>query len=65
MRRSVTAHCPICLIESELLTPQEAGDVAQLTLEKVGEWLTHGRAHLVRTSSGDQRICRNSLGPGA
>jgi len=63
VRRSVTAHCPICRIESEMLTPQEAGDVAQLTLEKVDEWLAEGRAHSVRTSSGTQRICRNSLGP--
>jgi hypothetical protein len=64
VRRSVTAHCPICRIESELLTPQDAGDVAQLSLEKIDEWLAQGRAHLVRTSSGDRRICRNSLGPG-
>jgi hypothetical protein len=61
VRQTVTAHCPVCRIVSEMLTPEQAGDVAQLALEEIDRWLAQGRAHLVRTSSGDRRICRNSL----
>ena len=61
VRQTVTVLCPICRIRSEILTPQEAVDLAQVDLQKVHEWLAEGRVHLVRTSSSDQRICRNSL----
>jgi hypothetical protein len=59
--RTVTAHCSVCRISSEILTPQEAGDLARVNLDRIYQWLAAGRAHLVRTSSGDERICRNSL----
>jgi hypothetical protein len=61
VRQSVTAHCPVCRGQSEILTPQEAGDLARVGLERIYQWLAQGRAHVVRTSSGDERVCRNSL----
>jgi hypothetical protein len=61
VRRWVTANCPVCRMSSELLTPEEAGDLARVELERIYQWLAEGRAHLVRTSGGDERVCRNSL----
>ena len=61
VRQSVRAQCPICRISSEILTPQEAGDLARVDLQRIFQWLAQGRAHVVRTSSGDERVCRNSL----
>ena len=59
---SVTVHCPICRVNSEILTLQEAGALAQVELQEVYEWLARGRAHLVSTTSGDERVCKKSLG---
>jgi len=39
---------------------QEAGKLAQVDLAKVFQWLAQGRFHLVTTSSGEARVCRNS-----
>jgi hypothetical protein len=61
VRRSITAHCPVCRLSSEILTPQEAGDLARVELEQIYQWLAQGRAHVVRTADGDERVCRNSL----
>jgi len=63
VRQSVTAHCSVCRMSSEILTPQEAGDLAGVDVQKIYLWLAQGRAHLVRTSSGNERVCRNSLFP--
>jgi hypothetical protein len=61
VRSSVTAHCPVCRMSSEILTPQEAGELARVSPERIYQWLAQGRAHLVLTSSGIERVCRNSL----
>jgi hypothetical protein len=61
VRKTVTARCPVCRVDSEMLTPQQAGDLAQVAREEINQWLAQGRAHVVRTTTGDQRICRNSL----
>jgi hypothetical protein len=61
VRRTITAHCSVCRISSEILTPQEAGELARVGPEKIYQWLAQGRAHLVLTSSGVERVCRNSL----
>jgi hypothetical protein len=61
VRQSIVAHCAVCHMCSEILTPQEAGELARVDLQRIGQWLAQGRAHLVRTSSGDERVCRNSL----
>lgn len=61
VRKSVTAHCPVCDASVEMLTLQEAGDLASVELEQIMRWLAQGRAHVLRTSSGGERVCRNSL----
>jgi hypothetical protein len=61
VRRSITAHCSVCRMSSEILTPQEAGQLARVDLQRIYQWLEQGRAHVVRTSNGDERVCRNSL----
>jgi len=61
VRKSITAHCSVCRMSSEILTPQEAGDLARVDLRRIYQWLAQGRAHVVMTSTGDELICRNSL----
>jgi hypothetical protein len=65
VRATITAHCPLCRISVEMLTLQEAGDLARVDLEQINQWVVQGRAHVVRTSSGGERVCRNSLFPEA
>ena len=61
VRRFVMAHCPVCCVSSEVLTPSQAGDLARVDLPRVYEWLAEGLIHGVRTSNGQELVCRNSL----
>ena len=61
VRRSVTAHCPVCRVISEMLTPEEAGDFAGVDVQNIYQCLAQGRAHGMKTLSGQDRICKNSL----
>jgi hypothetical protein len=60
--RLVSGHCPVCQVNSEGLTPQQAGDLARVDLQRIYQWLAQGRVHLVVTSDGEERVCRKSLG---
>ena len=61
IHRSITAHCSVCQKSGEILTPEEAGGLVGVGLQEIYQWLAQGRAHMVRTSSGDECVCRNSL----
>ena len=61
VRRSVTAHCTMCRVTSDMLTPEQAGDLAQVEVQRIYEWLAQGRAHSMKMLSGQDRICKNSL----
>lgn len=61
VRHSPTTHCRVCRLNSEMLTPEEAGDLAQVQVESIHEWLLQGKAHGMKTLGGQDRICRNSL----
>lgn len=53
--------CPVCRVASEMLTTRQAGVIAQVKSQSIYRWLAQGKAHGVRTSGGQYRICRNSL----
>ena len=59
--RPLTVRCPVCLIESEMLTPDEAGRLARVEVGSIYGWLVEGRAHGLRTAGGQERVCKNSL----
>lgn len=61
MRRSLIITCPVCGSHSELLTPVQAAALAQVELPRIYRWLAEGSLHAATISSGDQRICTNSL----
>jgi hypothetical protein len=59
--RLLTIRCPVCLAESEMLTPEQAGDLARVEVRSIHEWLAEGKAHGLRTAGGEDRVCKNSL----
>ena len=61
VQRLTTAHCHICRLNSEMLTPEQAGDLAQVHVQRIFEWLAQGRAHGMKMLSGQDRVCKNSL----
>jgi predicted site-specific integrase-resolvase len=44
-----------------MLTPEQAGDLAQVHVQRIYEWLAQGRAHGMKMLSGQDRVCKNSL----
>jgi hypothetical protein len=60
-RQSVTAHCPVCRLHSEMLTPEQAGDLARVGVQSIHLWLVQGKAHGVKMLGGQERVCKNSL----
>ena len=46
---------------SDMLTPEEAGDFAGVDVQNIYQCLAQGRAHGMKTLSGQDRICKNSL----
>ena len=63
VRQSATTHCRVCSVNSEMLTPEQAGDLARVQVESIHEWLAQGKAHGMKIPGGQDRICRNSLFP--
>ena len=61
VQRLTTAHCHVCRLNSEMLTPEQAGDLAQVQVQRIYEWLAQGRAHGMKMLSGQDRVCKNSL----
>ena len=61
VQRLTTAHCHVCRLNSEMLTPEQAGDLAQVHVQRIDEWLAQGRAHGMKMLSGQDRVCKNSL----
>ena len=61
VQRLTTAHCHICRLNSEMLTPEQAGEMAQVQVENIYQWLAQGKAHGIKTVGGQYRICKQSL----
>lgn len=53
--------CPVCRVNTELLTTRQAGVIFQVRATSIRRWLADGRAHGIRTPGGQHRICKNSL----
>ena|ERR1700687_3895798 len=61
VRQPVTLRCPVCGLGSELLTARQAAAVVQVTVESIRRWLAQGKAHGIKTTGGQIRICKESL----
>ena len=61
VERLTTAHCRVCQLKSDMLIPEQAGDLAQVHVQRIFEWLAQGRAHGMKMLSGQDRVCKNSL----
>jgi len=59
--RPIGVRCPLCGLSSELLTAQQAAALVQVKADSIRRWLAEGKAHGVRTSGGQHRICKVSL----
>jgi len=53
--------CPVCGVNTEMLTTRQAATLVQTKPQSVRRWLARGQAHGVRTVGGAHRVCRNSL----
>jgi len=60
-----SAHCGVCGLHSEMLTPEQAGEMAKVEVQSIYQWLAQGKAHGMKTPNGQDRVCKNSLFPEA
>jgi hypothetical protein len=61
VRHSATTQCSVCRLNSEMLTPEQASELVRVQVESIHEWLAQGKAHGMKTTNGQDRVCRNSL----
>jgi hypothetical protein len=59
--RPALMNCPVCRINTELLTTRQAGALAQVKAQSIRRWIASGKAHGVKTPGGHHRICSSSL----
>jgi len=59
--RSAVMTCPVCRINTELLTTRQAGTLFQVKPTSIRRWIVQGKAHGIRTPGGQHRLCKNSL----
>lgn len=57
----VCAHCPVCEQEVETLTKAQAKEVLEIDNQTLNQFIAAGRVHVMRTVSGNFRICKDSL----
>jgi hypothetical protein len=53
--------CPVCRVNTELLTTHQVGLLLQVKAPSVRRWIIQGKAHGIRTPGGQHRICKQSL----
>lgn len=61
VRAQAVATCPLCQSNEGLLTSAQAAALVQVGEPSIRRWFAQGRAHGIRTSGGQLRICRRSL----
>jgi hypothetical protein len=59
--RPAAATCPVCQLNTELLTTRQAGSLFQVKPPSIRRWLAQGSVHGIRTPGGQHRICKSSL----
>ena len=59
--RSLTARCPVCRREVEMLTSAEAASVLEVDPTTFDRLVAGGCIHTVHTVSGAIRVCKESL----
>lgn len=58
---AVRAPCPLCERQVETLTVAEAASVLEVDAQTINQLVACGRVHAIKTASGGQRICQDSL----
>ena len=53
--------CPICRINTEMVTTRQAGLLFQVKPTSIRRWIAQGTAHGVKTPGGQHRVCKESL----
>jgi hypothetical protein len=61
VNHGILTHCPVCRVQSELLTLAQAAALAQVETQVIHRWLADGKTHGAMTPDGQLRICKNSL----
>jgi hypothetical protein len=59
--RGLTAHCPVCRREVEMLTCAEAAGILEVDPWTFDRLVAGGSIHTVQTVSGAVRVCKDSL----
>lgn len=59
--RSLSARCPICEREVEMLTGAQAAVVLEIDCQTLDRLVADGRIHALQTVSGSIRVCKDSL----
>jgi hypothetical protein len=59
--RPASLTCPVCLVNTEVLTTRQAGTILQVKANSIRRWLVQGKAHGFRTPGGQHRVCKRSL----
>ena len=59
--RSTRAWCVACGSEAQMITPQQAAAMAQVTVRAVNRRVEDGSVHFLETADGRLLVCVNSL----
>lgn len=54
-------HCPVCGEEKEFMPVRRAAEAAGVTVRTIYRWIEQRKVHAKRVTSGQWRICRESL----
>ena len=61
LMRPASVICPICRINTEMVTTRQAGLLFQVKPTSIRRWIAQGTAHGVKTPGGQHRVCKESL----
>jgi excisionase family DNA binding protein len=62
---AVQAWCAACQARVEMLTPDQAAELAQVSSRTIYRWIETGKLHFTETPKGMLYVCRKSIPPHA
>jgi hypothetical protein len=60
-RKALSAWCPLCGAEAEMIPLNDVGVVSNLALAEVQAWMDSPDLHHTKTADGSVLICLNSM----
>jgi len=60
-RRSSLTWCPACRREAEMVTPEQAVQIADVSLRTIYRWIEAGSIHFIEGRDRSTLICLDSL----